>query len=390
MSGNKKNKRIPLFNLEISSHAKKEANEVLESGWLSGGNKVQKLEKDVASLLGMKYAAAVNSCTVGLQIVLSTIGAGKNKKVITSPFTFVGTIEAIMHAGADVIFADIDPKTLTIDIDEVARKITKNCIAILPVDIAGYPSDYTKLKKVSDQFSIPIISDSAHAIGGLYKNKSIPKFTDASVYSFYSTKNLTCGEGGMVVSEHKELIDALKILSRHGLTKSTFDRHKEKNWKYDVAHLGFKANLSELSAAVGLGQLKVFKKEQAKREKIANRYYKNLQNYNDLFELPIIEKNKTHGWHLFIIRLNLSELSISRNQFIEKMNKKNIECGVHYQPIFEFDFYKEALGYTGQYLPNAAYAGERVVSLPFYPSLLLKDVDYVCEQIIDILRKSKK
>ena len=136
--------------------------------------------------------------------------------------------------------------------------------------------------------------------------------------------------------------------------------------------------------------MKVFKKAQAKREKIAKRYFENLQNCNDLFELPKIEKNKTHGWHLFIIRLHLSKLNLSRNQFIEKMNTKNIECGVHYQPIFEFDFYKEALSFTGQYLPNAAYAGKRVVSLPFYPSLLLKDVDYICEQILDILKKSKK
>ena len=273
MSGNKKNKRIPLFDLKVSSQAKKEVNEVLESGWLSGGDKVQKFEDNVVSLLSMKYAAAVNSCTVGLQIVLSTIGADKSKKVITSPFTFVGTIEAIMHTGAKVIFADIDPETLTMDPDEVARKITKNCIAILPVDIAGYPSDYTKLNKISNQSSIPIISDSAHAIGGLYKNKSIPNFTDASIYSFYSTKNLTCGEGGMVVSKHKELIDTIKILSRHGLTKSTFERYQEKDWQYDVAHLGFKANLSELSAAVGLGQLKVFKKAQTKREEIAKRYF---------------------------------------------------------------------------------------------------------------------
>ncbi len=384
----KQNKiEIPLFDIKLSSQTKKEVNDTLNSGWLTSGPKVKQFEKTVSSYLGMKHSVAINSCTLGLQMILSAIGSNNTKEVITSPFTFVGTIEAIMHTGARPIFADINPKTLNIDPDEVARKITDRTIAVMPVDIAGYPSNYDRLKKVCDRLSVPLISDSAHAIAAKYKGKSIPKYTDASVYSFYSTKNLTCGEGGMVVSRHKELIDAIRLFARHGFTKNTFDRNKKKDWHYDIAHLGFKGNMSDVHAAIGLGQFTTFEKDQIKREKVAGKYIKKLSHLSEYIELPFLDDNITHGWHLFIIKLHLSKLKIDRNEFIRLMNKKGIECGVHYQPIFEFEYYRDALGFTEQILPNSAYAGRRVISLPFYVGLKKDGIDYVCRSIEEIISK---
>ncbi len=388
--GKNKNRKIPLFDLALEKATFDEVRSCLESGWLTSGPRVDTLEKKVAKYLGMKQAAAVNSCTTGLQIVLSILGAGRGKEVITSPFTFVGTIEAIMHAGATPVLADINPQTLNIDPDEIARKITDKTAAVVPIDIAGYPCDYERIGEICKRAELPLISDSAHAIGATYKSKSIPHHVDASIYSFYSTKNLTCGEGGMIVSQHEALIETIKLLRRHALSTSTRERSDSGKWAYDVQHLGFKANLSDLHAAVGLGQLTAFEKHQKERARLANRYRELLTGLEEQCELPSEQDGYGRGWHLFIIKLHLSRLKIDRSQFMKQMLTAGIECGVHFQPLFEFSFFREALSLTEQYFPNTAHVGQRVLSLPFYPGLSDADLEFVCDTARKILTKNSK
>ena len=382
-------KTIPLFDLKLSREAIKQATQTLESGWLTSGPKVKQFEFEVAEYLAMKYSSAVNSCTAGLQIVLSALGVA-GKKVVTTPFTFVGTISAILHAGGIPVLADIDTKSLNIDPEQVALKVTKDTAAIVPVDIAGNPCDYARLGEISERFSVPLISDSAHAIGAEYKNQSLPHFTDASVFSFYSTKNLTCGEGGMVVSRHEALIETVNQLRQHGLTRSTSERSESVSWQYDVAHLGFKANLSDLHAAVGLGQLKSLERNQLERKRLAETYAAQLSDLADFIQFPMAIDEASHGWHLFIIQLHLSRLSIDRNRFIELMAEAGIECGVHYQPIFELSFFRKALLLNGADFPNATRVGKQIVTLPLYPGLSKIDQDFIVETIRRILQENTK
>jgi len=383
-------KKIPLFDLQLSAAAKKEVAAVMNSGWLSTGPRAAAFEKKVTSLLKVPYGVAVSSGTVGLQLALQAIGVGSGREVITTPFTYVATVGAIMALGARPVLADISPDTLNIDPDEVERRFSPNTGAVLPVDMAGHPADYDRLLSICDKIGAPLLSDAAHAIGAAYRGQSVPKIADGAVISFHATKNLTCGEGGMVLSRHRPFIDLVRILSRHGLTSSAHERKRSGQWRYDALRAGHKATMSELHAAVGLGQLSDYKKQQKQRERLAERYLKNLSDLRDFLEPPVVRKQCRHGWHLFIIRLHLSALKIERDRFIELMARRGIECGVHYQPLFEFSYYRDHLGLSSQFLPNAAYAGRRVVSLPFFPTLKLSEVDRVCESARAIVTRHKR
>lgn len=380
-------KSVPLFDLTVSSQAKREVASALSSGWLTTGPKVTAFERAISKYLNVPYTAAVNSATAGLYLTLKALGAEKGREIITTPFTFVATVEAILMTGATAVLADIDPHTLTIDPDEVARKISPRTLAIMPVDIAGYPANYHKLNEIARAHSLFLLADAAHSIGATYRNRSIARLCDAAVYSLYSTKNLTCGEGGIVASRHKQLIEKVKRLSIHGLTSGAYERQVRQKWQYDVVDFGFKANMSDLHAAVGLGQMTTFARDQAKRAFLAERYIKKLSALSEFVELPVVEKHYRHGWHLFIIKLHLSRSRIDRDRFVALMAERGIECGVHYKPIFELTFYRKLLGLRAQHYPGAAHAGRRVVSLPLFPKLRLADVDYVCDCIAAIGKK---
>lgn len=387
MTKRKPDKHIPLFDLKLSAEAKRRVNQVLKSGWLTTGSVAAEFEEQVSQLLNTPYAVATNSATAGLKAVLMAMDIGPGMEVITTPFTFVATIEAILSTGARPILADINPATLNIDADEIERKITDRTALVLPVDIAGYPCDYRRLVPLCQQRGLPVVSDAAHAIGATLRRRHIPEMVDAAVYSFHSTKNVTCGEGGMVVSQHKSLIETVRTLGRHGLTSDAHSRKRKGQVRYDAVTVGLKANMSDLHAAVGLGQLRVFQTNQRRRARLAQRYRSNLTGLDSFLELPFIEDGFEHAWHLFIVRLHQSRLKINRDQFIEHMAERGIECGVHFQPVFEFEFYRDLLSISDRYFPNTAYAGRRVVSLPLYPHLKLTEVDYVCDCIEDICRE---
>jgi UDP-4-amino-4-deoxy-L-arabinose-oxoglutarate aminotransferase len=383
----KPDKDIPLFDLRVSAEAKRRVNQVLKSGWLTTGSQTTEFERKVSKMVKVPYAAATNSATAGLKAVLSAMDIGPGQEVITTPYTFVATVEAVLSAGAKPVMADINSATLNIDADEVERQITEHTALIMPVDIAGYPCDYRRLTPLCRQHGLPLVSDAAHAFGATLRGKHIPELTDATVYSFHSTKNVTCGEGGMVVSRSKRLIETVRTLGRHGLSSNAHMRRESKNKGYNAIAVGTKANMSDLHAAVGLGQLQVFETNQRKRARLARQYQQNLAGLDAYLELPFIEDGFEHAWHLFIIRLHLSRLKIDRDRFIDLMARRGIECGVHFRPVFEFELFRDLLGVSADDLPNAAYAGRRVVSLPLYPHLKLAEVDYVCSCIQDICRK---
>jgi dTDP-4-amino-4,6-dideoxygalactose transaminase len=387
MARAKTKKTIPLFDLKLNAATKRLVRRTLDSGWLSTGPNADEFEKAIARLSGVRYAVAVSSATAGLELALRAVNARQGVEVITTPLTFAATAAAIMRTGARPIFADIDPVTLNIDSDEIERKLSTTTLAIMPVDIAGHPCDYPKLAALCDRYRLPLIADAAHSVGASVGRKSVAAFADVAVNSFYSTKNLTCGEGGMVLTRHKQFAEAVRLLSRQGMTRTAHERRKKSSRAYDIRALGMKANLSDVHAAIGLGQLTSFENDQAKRRKIAERYFRNLAALQDIIELPFVADNAEPSWHLFIIKLRLSRLKIDRDRFIRLMAARSVECGVHYQGMFDLSYYRTHLGLSPQFFPNAAWATRRVVSLPIYPTLPLKDVDYICDCVVDVLTR---
>jgi dTDP-4-amino-4,6-dideoxygalactose transaminase len=382
-------KHIPLFDLKLPAESIRLVNEVLKSGWLNTGPKVAQFETSVASMVGVRYAVAVNSATAGLQLALESLGVGPGREVITPPFTFAATSASIIRTGAMPVFADIDPTTLNIDPDEVARKFTPRTACVLPVDVAGHPADYPKLADICDRKHVPLVADAAHSLGASIGRYSVARVTDAAVHSFQATKNLTTADGGMVVTNHKVLADRVRLLSQHAMTANAYQRRISGRWAYDVLAPGLKANLTDVHAAIGLGQLTSFEKNQQRREKIAERYSRNLSDLSDFVAMPVVSDGFRHAWHLFIVRLHLSRLRIGRARFIALMSKAGVECGVHYQPLFDMSFYR-GIGFTPQYFPNAAYAGKRVVTLPLYPELKSPQVDRVCDALRKIIMRHRR
>ena len=358
---------------------------VLESGMLAEGKVSRDFEKMYAEYTGTKFATVTNNGTTALSTALEALNIQPGDEVITSPFTFIASANSIAMVGAIPVFVDVKPDTYNIDPDLIEEAITDKTRAIMPVHIFGMPSDMKHIMDISDSHGLLVIEDACQAHGAEIDGKKVGAFGHVASFSFYATKNLTCGEGGMVLSRHRPFSDLVRILSRHGLTSTAHERSGSGEWKYEAVRAGCKASLSELHAAVGLGQLSDYKRQQKQRERLAERYVKNLSDLREYLEPPVVRKHCRHGWHLFIIRLHLSALKIDRDRFIRLMARRGIECGVHYQPIFELSFYRNHLGLSPQFFPNATYAGRRVVSLPFYPTLKPGEVDRVCESIRSIV-----
>jgi len=382
-------KHIPLFDLQLPAASLRGVQEVLKSGWLNTGPKAAEFEKAIAAMTGEKYAVAVNSATAGLQATLEALGAGPGREVITTSYTFAATAASIIRTGAMPVLADIDPVTLNIDPDEVARKVTPHTLAILVVDIAGHPAQYPSLLAISAKRRLPLVADAAHSLGATYAGKSSAQLTDAAIYSFQATKNLTTADGGMVVTRHKAIAERARLLTQHAMTSNAYQRRKANRWEYDVLAPGLKANLTDVSAAIGLGQLATFDATQRRRQAVADRYSRNLSDLSDYLAIPDVQPDCRHAWHLYIIRLHLSRLKISRAKLITLMSEAGIECGIHYKPLFDMSFYRE-LGFESQHFPNAVYAGRRVVSLPMYPHLKPAQVDRVCDVLRDLVVRHRR
>ena len=379
-------KKIPFYDLTLSPSTIREVTQTLRSGWITTGPATAKLESEIGKLVGVRYTAAVSAATAGLVLAMRAAGVKRGDEVVTSPFSFVAGVEAILSLGAAPVFADIDPLTLNIDPDQVARHVSRRTSAILTVDIAGYPCDYRRLRAIAGARGISVVSDSAHALGASFSGKSLPHWTELSVFSFHATKNLTCGEGGMVASRDKNLIDQVRLWSKHGMSANAYERKQSDRWSYDVTDHGFKANMSDILASVGLGELKSFARSQARREQMAMRYLSNLSIAENIIALPQLQKGYHHAWHLMIVRLNLQRLKCSRNEVIGHMAEQGIGCSVHYRPIHQLSFYR-ANKSKPVHLPEAELAGRSVISLPLYPGLKLSDIDRICDSLISICRR---
>lgn len=360
----------------------------LVSGWLGTGPKVARFEHEFAAYKEVVHTAAVNSCTAALHLSLLAADLHPDDEVITTPLTFCATVNAILHAGATPVLADVDPVTMNIDPARVEAKITDRTRAILPVHFAGRPCEMDALMVLADRHGLKVIEDCAHAIETEYHGRKTGTFGDFGCFSFYVTKNVVTGEGGMVVARREEDIARIKVLALHGMSKDAWKRFSDAGFKhYQVVELGFKYNMMDLQAAIGIHQLARVESNWIKRQAVWRRY-------NAAFEdLPIglpadPAPDTRHACHLYTILIDAAKTGIGRDAFLDAMTAQHIGVGVHYLSIPEHPFYQRTLGWRPEDYPNAMRIGRQTVSLPISAKLSNHDVGSVIEAVFDVLGKT--
>lgn len=359
----------------------------LRSGWLGTGPRVARFERDFAAYKGIRsdQVAAVNSCTAALHVSMVAAGLEPGSEVITTPLTFCATVNAIIHAGLTPVLADIDPVTMNIDPAAIEDAITSRTRAILPVHFAGRPCDMDAIMAIARKHDLVVIEDCAHAIETEYHGRKAGTFGDFGCFSFYATKNVVTGEGGMIIGRDTARIDRARMLALHGMSKDAWHRFSDQGYKhYQVVEAGFKYNMMDIQAAIGVHQLARVESNWKHRKNI-------WQNYMHAFaklpvDLPAPEESDTrHGLHLFTLRLDERRCGIGRDAFIDSMHQRGIGTGVHYLPIPEHGYYRERFGWHPEQWPQAIQAGRRTVSLPLSPALTLEDVERVANSVHAIL-----
>ncbi|HUU46470.1 MAG TPA: DegT/DnrJ/EryC1/StrS family aminotransferase [Acidobacteriota bacterium] len=365
---------------------------VLRSGWLTTGPVTAALERAVAERLGVRYAVATSSGTAGLQIALESLGIGPGDEVITTPMTFTATAEAITRAGARPVFCDITPGTLNIDPVAVARRITKKTRAMVPVGIGGIPCEMTALRRSARQHGMVIVEDAAHSLGATYHDRPIGRWAQATVFSFYATKNMTTGEGGMIVTDVRRLAERARLLANHGITRPTWMRETDagrEGYRYDVETLGRKANLSDVAAALGLSQWRRFDRLIAKRRRIADWYRDGLAGC-DLIAWPAVPARSLSSCHLCQVLLRIEQLRVGRDRVWSALKQAGIECGVHFIPLHHFTYYRRTFGLKPQQFPVTEDAYRRVLTLPSYPAMTRRQVRQVTETLVAVLEAHRR
>ena len=363
-----------------------EINEVLDSlksGWLGTGPKAKLFEENFSKYKGVDSSIALNSATAGLHLSCSSLNLTPGDEVITTAMTFCATVNTIIHAGAKPVLVDIDPFTWNIDPNQIESKINKKTKAIVPVHFAGRPCKMDQIMDIAENHDLSVIEDCAHAIETEFKGKKAGTFGDYGVFSFYATKNLAVGEGGMVIGKDKKKMSRIKTLALHGMSKDAWNRFSDDGYKhYKVTEAGYKYNMPDISAAIGIHQLKKVEKFSIKREKIWNLYNNEFKNLP--IELPApVETNTRHAYHLYNICVDKNKCNIDRDSFLNLMNSNKIGVGVHYESIPTHPFYKNKFGWNLNDFPNSNKFGSQTVSIPLSPYLSENNLD----KIISVVKK---
>ncbi len=406
--------------------------DTLKKGWITTGPKVKKFEEEFAKYIGCKHAVAVNSCTAALHLALEAIGINEGDGVITSPMTFAATAEVIRYFNAKPVFIDIDPFTMNIDVSKLKELLERSYEdkkmgrwkddkegrpkAIIPVHFAGYPCDMDAIMRLAKRYELRVIEDAAHAFPAFYKDRMVVTIGDITCFSFYATKNITTGEGGMITTDNDEWADRMRIMSLHGISKDAWKRYSaDGNWYYEIIAPGYKYNLTDIAAALGLAQLRKADKLWRRRTEIAMRYNEAFKDLPELetpfstlitvssslltpntsvptpYSLQFTSDSETrHSWHLYVVKLNLEYLKIDRNRFIEELKEKGIGTSVHFIPLHIHPYYRETYGYKPEDFPVAYETYKRIISLPIYPKMTDGDVERVIEAVVSVVKKYKK
>lgn len=375
--------------------------ETLRSGWIGTGPKVAKFEEMFKKHVGSKHAVALNSCTAGLHLSMLVLGVGPGDGVITTPMTFAATANSIIHCGGRPIFVDVNPETMNIEPSEIERYITDNCDyekgvlrdrksgcrikAILPVHLAGRPCDMDSIAGIAKKYGLYVIEDAAHATESVYKGRKIGTIGDLAAFSFYVTKNVVTGEGGMVTTDNEEWADKIKIYGLHGMSKGAWKRFSDAGYKhYQVVYPGYKYNMMDIQAALGIHQLGRVEGNLKIREAFWAEYDRLLEGLPLKTPAPP-EPDTRHARHLYTVLIDINKTEISRDDVMERLHEKKIGTGIHYIALHLHPYYQQTYGYKRGDFPAAEYISDRTLSLPLSPKLSMEDVRYVAGSLKEIL-----
>jgi dTDP-4-amino-4,6-dideoxygalactose transaminase len=357
----------------------------LRSGWLTSGLRVQEFERDFAAYIGCKHALAVNSCTAALHLALEAVGVGPGDEVITSPMTFAATAAVIEHLGARPVLADCEAATLNLDPAQLAARITSRTRAIVPVHFAGQPCAMDAILDLARAHRLPVVEDAAHALPARYDGRLVGTLGSITCFSFYATKTMTTGEGGMVVTDDDLYAERMRVMRLHGMTCDAWKRYaKDGSWSYDILAAGFKYNLTDVAASIGIQQLKRSDSFLARRRHIARRYSEAFGGLRGL-RAPTVADDADHAWHLYVVQLVPEVLTIDRDEFIRELTALNIGVAVHFIPLHLHSYYRYKYGYQPTDFPNAYFASRRIVSLPLYPKMTDGDVEDVIAAVSGLI-----
>jgi dTDP-4-amino-4,6-dideoxygalactose transaminase len=385
---------VPFYKPSISTD---EIVTTLKSGWLTTGPKTKQFETEFAEYLKSKHAVAVNSCTAALHLALEAIGLKAGQTVVVPTMTFAATAEVVRYFHATPLLADCRAEDFNIDVADAEAKIRaalaqgQSVAAILPVHYGGQVGDAVGVLNLAERYELKVIEDAAHCCPAYFRStasepwRTVGSTADISCYSFYANKCITTGEGGMACTQRDDYAERMRIMSLHGISKDAWKRFTaEGSWYYEIVAPGFKYNLTDIAASIGIHQLRKADAMHRKRAKGAELYSQLLGDVEELV-LPRQQSNRVHSWHLFVVRLKLDRLKIDRAQFITELQGRGVGTSVHWMPLHMHPYYRETYGYAPQDLPTAASLYPELISLPLYPDMSEQDVGYVCDSVKQIL-----
>lgn len=366
-----------------------EVTDALRSGWVTTGPKTKRFEAEFASAVGAKHAIALNSCTAAMHLALEAIGLRSGDEVITTPYTFAATAEVVRYFDARPVFVDVDRRSLNIDAARIERAITARTKAIIPVHLAGLPADMDTVMEIAKRYNLAVLEDAAHTFPATYRGRAIGQIGDFTCFSFYATKTITTGEGGMICTDNDQWAERCRIMSLHGISKDAWKRYTaEGSWYYEIVAPGFKYNLTDIAAAMGLAQLRKASQMRERRAAIARAYSEAFSSMEEL-ETPDPGMHCQHAWHLYMLRLHLDRLHIDRAAFIEKLREYNIGASVHFIPLHMHPYYRETFGLQPDDFPIAYQEYLREVSLPIYSRMSDDDIGDVIHAVTAIVHENR-
>jgi len=381
---------LPFSRPTISQEAIDEVVACLKSGWITTGPRVKQFEDDLKAYLGAPHALALASATAGLHLALTALKLQPGDEVITTPMTFAATLNTIVLSGGKPVLVDVEPGTYNMDVTKIEKAVTKRTRAIMPVHFAGLPVDLDPLYDIAKKRSLRVIEDAAHAIGTEYKNRRIGSFGDIQVFSFHPNKNMTTGEGGCVVTRDEQLASELALLRFHGMDREAWNRFGKKGSQhYEIIAPGYKYNMMDIQAALGLHQLKALDGFIRRRTELALRYHKLLADWPQWTLTKAPAYPHLHAWHLYTPLINPDAAKMDRDAFMQGMKDRNIGTGLHYRAVHLYPYYREQFGFKPGDFPNAETISDRIVSLPLFPLMTDQDQDRVVAAMADLFGRKR-
>lgn len=380
---------VPFHRAPVGEEEAKAVSEVIRSGWLTMGPKAFEFEKEFAKYVGAPDAIAVSTGTAALHLALEAAGVRESDEVLLPTTTFTATAEAVTYLRARPVLVDIDPVTMNLDPEDAARRITPRTKAIIPVHLGGQPCDLKEIDTIAGAHNLTVIEDAAHALPSEYRGKHIGQIGEFTCFSFYATKTLTTGEGGMVTTKNPASAERIRLMRLHGIERDAWKRYRDDgSWRYEVVEAGFKYNLTDFQAAMGLVQLAKCDAMREARRRIAQRYTHAFSSIEELVP-PEIRADRSTSWHLYILRLRLKRLHAERDGFIRALNGRGVSCSVHFIPLHLQPYYQRAYGYKLGDFPNAEQQYRSCLSLPIFPGMTDQEIEHVIRSVQETTAESR-